>query len=332
MEDVARAAGVHQTTVSRALRNDRRLPEATRQRIKALAEQMGYRPNPLLSALGANLRRRRMGEFSATLAYLVRADTPAERRREHVAGALQAATTQGYRLEEFVVGEAGMSPDRLDEVLLARNVQGVVIAPLPAPRGSFDLRWEKFCAVSIELTFIRPLFDRVVHDAYTGMRTAMGACRDRGYRRPGLVLTEGGNERTEGLNMAGFLLEQQGSAMDDRLAPLILKDWAVERFASWYDENRPDVIITSNALLETINGWLGARGVKPGAEIGLVNLNARPDQPFSGIQQEWDAIGSIAVQLLIDKINRNDRGAPSLFRTILTPGRWLGGTTLPNRV
>lgn len=59
MEDVARAAGVHQTTVSRALRNDRRLPEQTRQRIRKLAERLGYRPHPLLTALGVNLRRGR---------------------------------------------------------------------------------------------------------------------------------------------------------------------------------------------------------------------------------------------------------------------------------
>ncbi|MDV2476181.1 LacI family DNA-binding transcriptional regulator [Rhodococcus zopfii] len=43
--DVARRAGVSQSTVSRALRNDPRVIEATRERIQALAAEMGYVPH-----------------------------------------------------------------------------------------------------------------------------------------------------------------------------------------------------------------------------------------------------------------------------------------------
>lgn len=330
MEDVARAAGVHQTTVSRALRNDRRLPEATRQRIKGIAEEMGYRPNPLLSALGANLRQRRTGEFSATLAYLVRADSPAERRREHLAGATEAASAQGYRLEEFVVGGPGLSPERLNEVLLARNVQGVVIGPLADPRTTIDLHWSEFCAVSIELTFPEPAFDRVAHDSFSGVRQIMEECRRRGYRRPGMILTEQGDTRTEGRSIAAFLYEQRNNGIE-AVAPSRVAQWSPDEFASWFREHRPDVVITSNELREPVQAWLQSEGLRVGADVGLANVNALADQSISGIQQAWGTIGAIAVQLLIDKINRNDRGAPALFRTLLTPGRWHEGTTLPPR-
>jgi LacI family transcriptional regulator/LacI family fructose operon transcriptional repressor len=330
MEEVARMAGVHQTTVSRALRNDRRLPEATRARIKSIATEMGYRPNPLLSALGANLRQRRASEFSATLAYVVRADSPEERRREHFVGASEAAATQGYRLEEFVVGGIGLSPDRLNDVLLARNVQGVLIAPLPEPRGTIELRWSEFCAVSIELTLTEPLFDRVVHDNYAGMRSILQQCRQRSYRRPGLVLTEAADARTDGLNVGAYLLEQRNGGIEP-LAPLVLPAWSAEAFSLWFRAERPDVIITSNALTECIRGWCGAAGIAIGGDLGLANVNALPDQTISGVRQAWDAIGAIGAQLLIDKINRNDRGAPALYRTILTPGAWFEGATLPPR-
>ncbi|HZZ57506.1 MAG TPA: LacI family DNA-binding transcriptional regulator, partial [Opitutaceae bacterium] len=46
LADVARKAGVHVTTVSLALRNNRRLPEPTRLRLQALAKRMGYAPDP----------------------------------------------------------------------------------------------------------------------------------------------------------------------------------------------------------------------------------------------------------------------------------------------
>src|ERR1700712_4330162 len=43
--DVARLAGVSQPTVSRALRQDSQVSEATRQRVRAAAEQLGYIPS-----------------------------------------------------------------------------------------------------------------------------------------------------------------------------------------------------------------------------------------------------------------------------------------------
>lgn len=45
MKDVAELAGVNDSTVSRALRDDLRVNATTRQRIKMIAAQMGYRPD-----------------------------------------------------------------------------------------------------------------------------------------------------------------------------------------------------------------------------------------------------------------------------------------------
>ena len=58
MKHVAAAAGVSLAAVSLALRRDRSIPEATRARIEAAAARLGYRPNPLVAALMADLRGR----------------------------------------------------------------------------------------------------------------------------------------------------------------------------------------------------------------------------------------------------------------------------------
>lgn len=47
IKDIARVAGVHHTTVSLALRNSKALKEETREKIRALAFEMGYRANLL---------------------------------------------------------------------------------------------------------------------------------------------------------------------------------------------------------------------------------------------------------------------------------------------
>lgn len=70
MQDVAEAAGVHRTTVSLALRDSPRLPAARREEIKHVAEHLGYRPNPMVSALMASRVSRREPKHQATLAFI----------------------------------------------------------------------------------------------------------------------------------------------------------------------------------------------------------------------------------------------------------------------
>src|SRR5215210_12461 len=56
LRDVARVAGVHPATVSRALNEDTRalVNEETAQRVLQAAEQLGYRPNPIARGLKTN--------------------------------------------------------------------------------------------------------------------------------------------------------------------------------------------------------------------------------------------------------------------------------------
>ena len=49
--DIAKALGISPATVSRALNNNPRISEATRQRVKAMATEMGYRHNSMASSL-----------------------------------------------------------------------------------------------------------------------------------------------------------------------------------------------------------------------------------------------------------------------------------------
>jgi len=69
LADVARKAGVHRATVSLSLRNHPRIPVATRERIRAIASELGYRINPLVSALMQSRRTGKPAKHTA-LAYV----------------------------------------------------------------------------------------------------------------------------------------------------------------------------------------------------------------------------------------------------------------------
>src|SRR5277367_6384223 len=138
MQDVAREAGVHQTTVSRALRNDSRIPEATRLRVVRTAARLRYRPNPLVSALIALRRARHPARTPTTLAFVIH--TYGKRRHymphqythmAHLAGARAAAEEQGYRIEAFSFNLPEMTERRFDEILYARSIPAVIIGSMP---------------------------------------------------------------------------------------------------------------------------------------------------------------------------------------------------------
>jgi LacI family transcriptional regulator len=120
--DVARVAGVHNTTVSLSLRNCHSIPEATRKRIQAIADEMGYYPDPTLQALVAYRKGRLSSRFKETLAYVTNWETRfgwralPEHERAYV-GAQRKAAELGYKLEHFWLGEPGMSERRMGDVL-----------------------------------------------------------------------------------------------------------------------------------------------------------------------------------------------------------------------
>src|SRR5690606_8011398 len=106
LKDVARDAGVHVTTVSLALRNSPQLPSATRERIRAIAVRLGYRPDPHLAALCVYRQTLRPPGFQATLAWVTNHSTQDGWQRvsqffEYYAGARERANQLGYALENL---------------------------------------------------------------------------------------------------------------------------------------------------------------------------------------------------------------------------------------
>src|ERR1700761_4375113 len=74
--DIARAAKLHQTTVSRALANHPGISSVTRLRVQKTAKRLGYIPDPALSALTARRWTVRRIAYRATLAWIVKGRTP----------------------------------------------------------------------------------------------------------------------------------------------------------------------------------------------------------------------------------------------------------------
>jgi LacI family transcriptional regulator len=154
LQDLAECAGVHRSTVSLALRDHPRISPEVRQRMQALAKKMGYRVNPLVSAL---MQSRRTGRVTrhATIAYVISSPTrygwrpPHHDRPDYFPGAAERADDLGYKLEHFWLAEPGMTPERFCNILVARGICGLLVGRLPPDMQSLPVEWERFSCVAL---------------------------------------------------------------------------------------------------------------------------------------------------------------------------------------
>lgn len=211
MADVAASAGCARSTVSMALRNDPRIASATRRHIARVARKLGYRPNPLVAALMTTRRMHRVTEQHTVLAYVttLSESEPWSHHRGYLdffAGAQRRATELGYKLEEFPLRAKGMTPRRYLQILRARNIHGLLVAPLPRNEKTIELDFSEVAVVGVGLSVVAPPIERVSNDHFQSAVLAVRQCRALGYRRVGFAVSRETSERLDHRWLSGFLL------------------------------------------------------------------------------------------------------------------------------
>ena len=278
LREIAVQAGVSAMTVSRVLRKDPRVSTPTRERIQRLAEQLSYRPNPLVSALMSQRRSSKPAGYDLKLGFITAFPTQdgwkkVRLYREFFAGAAQSADRHGYKLEEFWIEEPGMTAARLSQILRTRNIHGVLLAPLPSPEGSIDLEWQHFSAVSFGYSISSPDLHRISNHQFRSMRLLMRKLRELGYHKPGLALSQSMDDRVLHQWLGGFIVEQQRGFGRKRVPLLLVPDetWNRDRFIGWLNRHEPDVVIgQEDELLEWIERRDGALRTTPGSRTWIV--------------------------------------------------------------
>ena len=331
LRDVAAAAGVHFTTVGLALRGDARIHAETAVKVRAVADKMGYRRDAMLSAL-AEYRHGGAG-FRGTIAWLLPGPLRSivERNdgyRLAYRAAVAAADAVGVKVEAVNAFAAGMTPGRLTQMLEARGIRALVLAPLFEPGEYPALQWEKFAVVTIGYSVQQPTFHRVsVHHA-NSVRALLATLRTLGYRRLGFVIGANANVRT-GYNFLGaYLADQELSPEETRLRPLVTASAVPSAGAlrTWLAREKPDCVIASGPdVLEQ----LGALRVRVPDQCGFALTGVRPWAPeIAGMDERWDAIGEAAVDLVISMLKNRETGVPRFPRFVLVDAIWKPGTTV----
>ncbi len=340
--DVAKAAGVHPSTVSRALRNQPNLPQATRENIQAIADRMGYRPDPLVGALMQSRRLGRSSSHRANLGLLV-CESKRDAWRPNAwmynihAGAAKQAQALGYSLDTFWLSEDQVNARTIDRILYARNIQGLILPPEHEAMLPFNLDWQNYAIVSLHNGESRttPRFHQVVSNHFHSLLGICRKCESLGYRRVGLVLRDHPETHYEygRLVLGGYY----AGSLPNNQPPLILRELSVPAIARWVRENKIDAIIQAGGGLThefgplELMAALESAGIKVGVNVGYVHMCHLPKYGMATVDERIPTLGETAARLLIEMIQRNQRGIPVDPMVHTVDAVFHDGQTLPLR-
>jgi LacI family transcriptional regulator len=340
MADVAAKLGVSRIAVSMALRNHHRISLELRKKVQRVAREMGFVPDPFLSALAAHRRQRVSAKEHGVLAWINHwTDSKSLRRYKEFdlywQGASKAASQHGYRVDE-IRWALDLPPKRLEKILLARGIEGVLIPPHRELVDWEDFDWNKFSVVRFGMSVPTPDANVVTSDTYRSTVMAIGKMHEHGYRRISVSVNEEFNQRVGGNLLSGFFYAQKLLGLKPALPPLLtfLKSRTVEELSrqkaalgAWLNQHKPDALLISDIEVPGMMLDLGYRIPQDIAVAGTTVLDIPGVD--AGVDQHPEAIGQTAVETLLKQMNVNERGEPRHPVRILVESRWQDGKSLP---
>jgi LacI family transcriptional regulator len=301
LRDVAEASGVSVSTVSRIL-DDRTPPSTseTAQRVRAVADELGYRRNVFAS----NLRR----GATTTIGVLV----------PRLTDAVMALTFEAieraarHRGRFAVVATCGDDPDeerRATERLLDRGVDGLILA---------TARLDDSLPASLRARGVPHVLalrtDRVspssLGDDETGGYLAVRHLLDLGHRDIGIVtgptFTSSGGDRRAGAERAAA--EAGITIPDHRIVAVGYGlEHGIEAGNRLFDTERPPTAVfaaNDNLAIGVLSVAQGL-GLTVGRDLSLVGYNdiplvAKLPVPLTSVRTPFDQIATTAVEMLLD--------------------------------
>lgn len=332
IRELASLAGVSPSAVSLALRGRAGVSEQTRSHILKIANEQGYRPNPMVSALMSQTGTRRRRRLESIIGLLTTMDidhyplhsTP----HLYYKGIKRAAALAGYVIEPFTF-ETFSKEVPLERMLKTRQIRGLILHLMRDDFEQLDLDRSKYAFVSVGTPMKKREVDFVCNDHGHTMRLAILKLWEHGYRRLGLALDGRRPEHVESTILMS-LLEWQYRQTEGRTQPLITTNWCGRSLYQWYKRERPDAIICSDHLAIQ---WLRDAGVNIPGDVAFAHLDIDPRwKDIAGVNQCNEEVGTATMDLLISLLNGNRFGLPKHPRTVTIQGIWQNGGTAPPKV
>lgn len=310
IKDVALAAGVSPSTVSRALNGGPTVAAALRDRVLAAARELGYRPN----SQARSLRTR-----ATTVLGVIISDITNPFFTSMVRGAEDAASRAGYSVVLANTDEDLDKEQRYLEVAAAESMAGVILSPASTTRTSIDLMRERgIPVVTIDRRLRTADVDRVGVNNVKAAQEAVLRLVARGCGRIGFIAGPA-DVTTAADRLAGYKhgLKAAGLPYDRRL--VARGDYRIEggrTAAQTLLSQEPDALFISNNLMTL--GAVAAireRGLRYPGDIAVAAFDDMSwalglAEEMTLIAQPTYDIGRHAAELLLRRV-AGERFPPS---------------------
>jgi len=286
-------------------------------------------PDPLLFALNAYRIGTHTPKFQAVIAWINNWTNPEEWRRngtfrQFYEGACTRAHQLGYLVEEFWLHKPDMTPEKLQSIFKARNIQALLMGPQPHAHAHIKIDFQKFYAVAPGYGMKPAILNLVTNNQFQSMSMAISELMKLGYRRPGLWVEKDWDESVNNAWVGGYLTALWKHSKQLEFIPPDLRSPDAD-IGKWMEEQRPDVVISFNHVARRLE----ALNYKIPQQVGFVSLDLNEDGGhLSGIDQNSFLIGQKAVDVLVAMIVRGERCIPEIPTRTLIESVWVPGETL----
>lgn len=309
--DVARAAGVSHMTVSRVLNGHPNIRESTRARVLQAIDEMQYTRSSIARAL-ATSRTMRIG---------VLVDSPVQWGPNSTLRAIEsAARAQHYSVSAFATSDE--DAETISAGIADLVAQGIDALCVIAPRSSASELFREHSS-NMPTLVIKSEPDAHLHtagvDQYAGARMAVAHLIGQGHREIAHVAGP--------LDWYDARARWQGWRDELRDAGLpegrfAQGDWTSEsgyRLGAAGDLDRSTAVFAANdqMALGLIHGFV-ERGRRVPADVSVIGFDDLPDArhflpPLTTVRQDFTALGSLALRLLLAAIDGDDTAMHELI-------------------
>jgi LacI family transcriptional regulator len=318
LREVSRRAGVSTFTVSRALAGGEGVATETRERVAAIARELGYVPNRMASNF-RSATSHLVGVLTANSENLFYAGLIAAFQRRMQAKGYNCSITDAFEDGAY----SARSEDLFIDTMLEQRAAGVVLAYGPSATNLARLK-----AMQIPLVFVdcvppvEAKASGVTTDSFAAAREAGEVFAAAGRRNWLFVGHPAGFSTREGRE-AGF----QAAASEAGATIAVVEGRndpasAQTSVTDWLRTNRADAILCSNEVL--LNGTLralDAAGLAVPHDVAVISFDDFPwaellAPPATVIAQPTHEMGEIAADLLLKRISAPESEAE---RVVLQP-------------
>lgn len=332
--DIAKKTGLSTATVSLALRNNPRISPATTEVVKQAARTMGYRPDPLLSALVARRNKSHSARTFSNIGVIIDENWRLlPDKGEWVDRVLKGMRTcchhLGYEMDVLCLRKDLGPVSAPDRLLEARGLRGLVLPSMVETKQTLTLDWDRYALVILGSHSTWPLFHRIATDFFAGMTVLYRELQALGYCRIGMAHSHA-MEKTHRFEWLGAYLKEGhlSPPKTKSLPPHLPEKLSAAGFLKWFEKFRPDCVVSNQ--IECLH-YLRDSGLRVPEDVGFAFLSTtRPKERISAMVTDYSLLGNLSIMQLHSSLLRGESGIPKWQTETLICPKWLSGTTTRN--